>query len=112
MPLNQKDFMMSTSALKDFKEDSMGVSNHEYEILPNIVVEDETGEELFSFNNVDVTIVLSHNYHSINIMWEDVLSSYKKHNLYGTYRTDYNLMEYSYNELIIYSDDKRIIIKG
>lgn len=112
MKLNQEDFTTSTDALKEFKEDCVGVRNNEYKIFPKIIVEDEEGEELFTFNNIEVHILLSHNYHHINIMWEDVLPSYKKHSLYGQYRTDYNLMEYHYKELVIYSDDKKLIIQG
>jgi len=107
--LGQDDFMESTEALKDFKLDCIGQNG--YNLYANIeVLEDD--EKILELEDVEVLIALNFDHHHIDIMWENVLDDYKRFKLYGRYRTDYNLMEYSYKELIITSDKISVIIRG
>lgn len=110
MKLNQTDFFTSMDAIKKFKNE--WVAYGEFKIFPKVIVIDEKNEELFTFEKLEVYIFTEDsNYYSIQIMWEDALTSYKDYNLQGKYRTDYKLMEYSEKKLIIYSNNRKIILQ-
>lgn len=106
--LGRDDFMQSTEALKDFK---LVCLDDEYKLYAKIIVFDDK-DVIFEFEDVEVFISLNSNYHHIDIIWEDKLRNYKDLNLYGRYRTDYNLMEYSYKELTITSDNITVVVQG
>lgn len=107
--LRNTDFMQSTEALKDFKLDCIG--EDEYRLYSKIIILDGN-EVIYEFEDIEVFISLNYNYHHIDIIWEDKLKNYKNFKLYGRYRTDYNLMEYSYKELKITSDNITLVIRG
>ncbi|MFE7060827.1 hypothetical protein ACFVAD_01580 [Sutcliffiella sp. NPDC057660] len=103
------DFMQSTEALKDFKLNCLGADG--YKFYPRIIVLKDD-EEILKFEYIEVMISLNYNHHHIDIMWEEKLENFKAYNLYGRYRTDYNIMENSYKELTIISGNMTIVVQG
>lgn len=108
--------MGSIQAVRDFKINCIG--DNDYKINANVIVlnRDEEDEDSYIYNIfVDVHVDLGPNYHRVHVMWEQKFGDNFKDvdsELYGTYSTSYNEMEYRYKELTIYSDERKIIIRA
>lgn len=113
--LEQEEQLNSIAAVRDFKSECIG--DYDYKVNANVIVfdcEEDDEDSLLHNIYVDVQVELGTNFHKVYIMWEQKFGEdFKKVDpkLFGTYSTSYYQMEYNYKEIIIFSDERKIVIR-
>jgi hypothetical protein len=112
--LTYDEQLESLEAAKGFKKECI---EDDYKVKAMVYVCEPDGDEddyLFKVS-VDVQIDMGTNTHKVHIMWEQELGEnfkQKDNQIYGTYNTDWNFMEYNYRELTFTSQNRKIIIQA
>lgn len=114
--LSLEDQLASIKAVRDFNIECVG--HNDYKTNANVIVLKRDDNEDNYIHNifVDVRIRLGPNSHNVAVIWEQEFgdTNFKDVDpeLDGIYYTNYYKMEYSYKELTIYSNERKIIIRA